>query len=83
MTSCGSVKRAFDDAGISDVQADASGEIPPPPLLTPSRDIVNGVGRLKSATFTLDVEVGPTVSQRPATGPTYKLEGHIAVDPDR
>jgi hypothetical protein len=78
VTACGSVSRPFDDAGVpaSEGGIDAA---PLPP--TPSRELVNGAGRLKGATFTLDVEVGHAFGQQKATGPTYRIEGNTAVKP--
>ncbi len=71
LAACGSVKRQpGEDAG-------PPGNSPP----VPSSGIISGAGRLTSATFTLDVEIGHLVSQQPATSSTYRIEGNSAIRP--
>ena len=54
-------------------------EVQPPP--TASRDLISGAGRLSSATYTFDVEIGHPVSQQPASGATYTIQGNAAIKP--
>lgn len=48
---------------------------------TPAREVVGGAGRVTGATYTLDVEIGHPVSQEPASGNTYTIEGNTAIKP--
>jgi hypothetical protein len=85
LAACGSVSRPFQDdaASGSDAPSDGSDMEPLPPQLppTPSREFTAGGGRMKSNTFTLDVQVSHPVGQQPAIGNTYKIEGNAAVKP--
>ena len=84
LVACGSVKRPFDDAngGLIDARIDGGMvDAPPQPPPTPSREIITGGGRVTGPTYTLDVEVGQPIDQRPASGPTYTMEGNAAVKP--
>jgi hypothetical protein len=90
---CGSVSRPFNDdarppedassPGDSSTPDDASdapdAEPPLPP--TPGRELVGAAGRVKSATFTLDVQVGHPISLQPATSSTYRLEASTVLKP--
>jgi hypothetical protein len=92
VTACGSVNRAYEDAGApNDAQADTPPATPPdaspgaPPDAPPpisSREFISGAGHLKGQTFTLDVEIGHPIDQRSATGATYKIEGDFAAKPE-
>src|SRR5690349_9921173 len=89
LAACGQASRPFDDAnpGPPDARVpDANPEIIPdamPELLppTPSREVVNGAGRMSGATYTLDVEIGPPISQQPAARATHTIEGNTAIKP--
>jgi hypothetical protein len=82
---CGSVKRPFkEDAGVKDDAAiDAAIDAPPPDALLspPSQEITGGAGRAAGPTYTIDVQLGHPVSQQPASGTTYRLEGNAAIKP--
>ena len=96
LAACGNVTRpghgggTHDDAqpydaavpDAPDAAIDAPPDVPevqPPP--TPSRDLVGGAGRLHSTTYTFDVEIGHPVSQQPAVGATYTIQGNAAIKP--
>lgn len=72
---CGDVTRpgTGGDGGPPDANPQAAA--------TPAREIVGGAGRVTGATYTLDVEIGHPVSQEPATGATYTIEGNAAIKP--
>ncbi len=79
---CGNVSRPFADANGDDQQFDAADfDAAPQPPPTPSREVVGGAQRMSSGTYTFDVEIGHPVSQQPASGPTYTIEGNAAVKP--
>jgi hypothetical protein len=63
--------------------AAACGEVtaPLPPLPTEAREVTAGGGRVRGATFTLDVQLGHPLRQGRVSGPTYALEGNAAVRP--
>jgi hypothetical protein len=69
-----------DDATVPDAP-DAAVDPPEQPPPTPSRDLVGGAGRLSSATYTFDIEIGHPVSQQPASGATYTIQGNAAIKP--
>jgi hypothetical protein len=81
VAACGDITRPGqgnrDDAAVPDAPPDVP-EQPPP---TPSRDLVGGAGRLSGATFTLEVEIGHPISQEPARGTTYTIQGNAAIKP--
>jgi hypothetical protein len=89
LAACGSASRPFDDANNGPPDAnngppDANSDVPdamPQTAATPSREIVNGAGRVSGATYTFDVEIGQPLGQQPVTGSTYTLEGNAAVKP--
>lgn len=83
LVACGSVIRpSQDDAPPGDAPADSDAEpSPPQPRPTPSRELTAGGGRMKSNTFTFDVQISHPIGQQPAIGNTYKLEGNAAVKP--
>ncbi|MBK9035837.1 MAG: hypothetical protein IPL61_32080 [Myxococcales bacterium] len=64
------------DAGV-----DAAPDATPQPPPTASRALVTGAGRMTSATYTFEVELGHPVDQRPARGATVTLEGNTAIEP--
>jgi hypothetical protein len=71
-------------AGCGDVTRPGTGDGGPPdanPGAGAAREIVGGAGRVTGATYTLDVQVGHPVSQEPASGATYTIEGNAAVKP--
>jgi hypothetical protein len=83
IAACGSTTRPIDDGDgglppdADTREFDAEPQLPP----TPSRELVGGAGRLQGATYTLDVEIGHPVSQQPASGATYTIEGNAAIKP--
>jgi hypothetical protein len=89
LVACGSATRPFDDANNEPPDAhpapDANNtDIPdamPQQAATPAREIVNGGGRVTGATYTFDVEIGQPISQQPASGATYTIEGNASVKP--
>jgi hypothetical protein len=80
---CGNISRPGNDdfdAGQHDAAVIDTGvpdAVPP----TASREIVGGAGRLTGGTYTLDVEIGHSFGQQPASGPTYTIEGNAAIKP--
>jgi hypothetical protein len=68
-----------DDAAVPDAPDAAVPEVQPAP--TPSRDFVGGAARLSSATYTFEIEIGHPISQQPATGATYTIQGNAAIKP--
>ena len=85
LVACGPVTRpghgAPDDAPTDTAVPDVPPDIPEQPPPTPSRDLVGGAGRLSSATYTFDIEIGHPISQQPASGATYTIEGNAAIKP--
>jgi hypothetical protein len=69
-----------DTSSPTDASSEGSSEEPPLPP-TPGQEIVGGAGRLRSATFTLDVQVGHPVGHQPMTSSKYGLEVSTVMKP--
>lgn len=54
---------------------------PPPAAPPPSHELSAGGGRLTSASYQLDVQLGHGLAQRPSEGATHRLEPHTAIKP--
>lgn len=91
---CGSVKNPSADAGVfTDAATDASTTDAPAtdagtdastgPDAGPARaaEVVNGSARVRSGTYTLDVQVGNTFSPTRSNGATYRVDVNPAVSP--
>lgn len=65
------------DPPASDAGIDAAPAAPPPP----GQALTTTSGRLTSATYTLDVQVGHGLDQRPAAGATHHLEPSTVIKP--
>jgi len=49
--------------------------------VTPSAEVTPAAGHLSGGTYTMDVVVGPGVSQRPASAGTTSVEANTAIKP--
>ena len=84
--SCGNITRKQDDAGVRD---DAPRDSAPPddaPVDATSAprkgvDITNAAGRVTGGGFTVDVQLGHPIPQRPVTGGGFTVEGGAAIKP--
>jgi hypothetical protein len=67
---CGKVNPPFTDAGEPAEPPDGSTAAAP----STRQELVGAAGRLSSATYTFDVELGHAVAREPASGATHTLE---------
>ena len=82
VAACGNIhRREPDDAGLSEPLPDAIDAMPDAALLHEAREFVTGGARMRGPTYTFDVQVGHSVKQGNAAGPTYRLETNAAVKP--
>lgn len=70
-----------DDGPVTDGPVDAPIDAPPPPPPAKGQEMVTGAGRVTSATYQMDVQVGNFHAQSKATSATFTIEGNATVKP--
>lgn len=92
LAACGTVLPSADDARVDDaagpivdaapidaaVPVDAAIDASPPP---PGQELTGGAGRVRSTTYTMDVQLGHPLGQQPIQSTSYRLQANTPIKP--